>query len=158
MAASSLSINSKTEKRARLDFEINLVPMIDLLSVCICFLLLTAVWTQTATIQVHSGQQKSQSQNQETGSRSVNEKILVMRVYRSSLSNRNQQFELFSDGQMASRFSQRELSSVKFGSIVSAFSTVIVAPETGASVQDVVMALDALRVQKVRRIQVEAGV
>src|SRR3954466_3769028 len=38
--------------RKSLDAEINLVPFIDLLSVCICFLLMTAVWVQLSTVQV----------------------------------------------------------------------------------------------------------
>ncbi len=38
--------------RRSLDAEINLVPFIDLLSVCICFLLMTAVWIQLSTVQV----------------------------------------------------------------------------------------------------------
>jgi biopolymer transport protein TolR len=35
-----------------LDFEINLIPCIDLLSVCICFLLLTAVWVSVGSMNV----------------------------------------------------------------------------------------------------------
>lgn len=35
-----------------LDFEINLIPCIDLLSVCICFLLLTAVWINVGSMNV----------------------------------------------------------------------------------------------------------
>lgn len=35
-----------------LDFEINLIPCIDLLSVCICFLLLTAVWLSVGSMNV----------------------------------------------------------------------------------------------------------
>ncbi|MBL8783476.1 MAG: biopolymer transporter ExbD, partial [Deltaproteobacteria bacterium] len=35
----------------RLDFEINLVPMIDLLSCCISFLIITAAWTQLARLE-----------------------------------------------------------------------------------------------------------
>ncbi|PIS11429.1 MAG: biopolymer transporter ExbD [Bdellovibrio sp. CG10_big_fil_rev_8_21_14_0_10_47_8] len=35
-----------------LDFEINLIPCIDLLSVCICFLLLTAVWLNVGSMNV----------------------------------------------------------------------------------------------------------
>jgi biopolymer transport protein TolR len=38
--------------RKHLDFEINLIPCIDLLSVCICFLLLTAVWLQVGSMNV----------------------------------------------------------------------------------------------------------
>jgi len=35
-----------------LDAEVNLVPFIDLLSMCICFLLMTAVWIQVGSLQV----------------------------------------------------------------------------------------------------------
>ena len=38
--------------KKHLDFEINLIPFIDLLSACICFLLLTAVWVQVGTLDV----------------------------------------------------------------------------------------------------------
>lgn len=38
--------------KKHLDFEINLIPCIDLLSVCICFLLLTAVWLQVGSMNV----------------------------------------------------------------------------------------------------------
>ncbi|MBX3022894.1 MAG: biopolymer transporter ExbD [Bdellovibrionales bacterium] len=38
--------------RKHLDFEVNLIPCIDLLSVCICFLLLTAVWLQVGSMNV----------------------------------------------------------------------------------------------------------
>ncbi len=38
-----------------LDAEIILVPFIDLLSMCICFLLITAVWIQIAVVQVKQG-------------------------------------------------------------------------------------------------------
>lgn len=38
--------------KKHLDFEINLIPCIDLLSVCICFLLLTAVWVHVGAMNV----------------------------------------------------------------------------------------------------------
>lgn len=38
--------------KKHLDFELNLVPFIDLLSTCICFLLLTAVWLNVGTMNV----------------------------------------------------------------------------------------------------------
>src|SRR5206468_10143020 len=38
-----------------LDAAINLVPFIDLLSCCISFLLITAVWSQLAIIETHGG-------------------------------------------------------------------------------------------------------
>lgn len=38
--------------KRHLDAELNLIPFIDLLSVCICFLLLTAVWVQVGALEV----------------------------------------------------------------------------------------------------------
>lgn len=40
-------------RRRSLDGEINLVPFIDLLSMCICFLLMTAIWIEIGSIQLH---------------------------------------------------------------------------------------------------------
>lgn len=37
-------------KRKELEFELNLVPFIDMLTTCLSFLLLTAVWTYVGTI------------------------------------------------------------------------------------------------------------
>jgi len=42
----------RSHKNKVLDFEINLIPCINLLSVCICFLLLTAVWLQVGSLNV----------------------------------------------------------------------------------------------------------
>jgi biopolymer transport protein ExbD len=48
-----------------LDAELNLVPFIDLLSCCISFLLITAVWTQIAGLQVASSGGPPEPQKQE---------------------------------------------------------------------------------------------
>lgn len=40
--------------RRTLDTEINLIPMIDLFVVCVSFLLITAVWSQTARIEANA--------------------------------------------------------------------------------------------------------
>lgn len=37
-------------KNKAVDFEVNLLPVISILAVCICFLLLTAVWVHVGTI------------------------------------------------------------------------------------------------------------
>src|SRR6185436_17948432 len=48
----SIGPSATRGRRRSLDAEINLVPFIDLLSMCICFLLMTAVWTQLASLEV----------------------------------------------------------------------------------------------------------
>lgn len=47
-----VSSPSNGKNKKNLDFELNLIPFIDLLSVCICFLLLTAVWIQIGSMDV----------------------------------------------------------------------------------------------------------
>jgi biopolymer transport protein ExbD len=39
-------------RKKSLDAEVNLVPFIDLLSMCICFLLMTAVWMEVGSVNV----------------------------------------------------------------------------------------------------------
>src|SRR5438094_6633528 len=53
MSGASPQPSAKGGKKP-LDAELNLVPFIDLLSCCISFLLITAVWTQIAGLQVAS--------------------------------------------------------------------------------------------------------
>jgi biopolymer transport protein ExbD len=48
----AVSLGPARGGRKALDAELNLVPFIDLLVCCICFLLITAVWTQIARIRV----------------------------------------------------------------------------------------------------------
>lgn len=50
--ASVQPTGSASGRKRSLDAEINLVPFIDLLSMCICFLLMTAVWIQVGSLQV----------------------------------------------------------------------------------------------------------
>ncbi|MCB9557701.1 MAG: biopolymer transporter ExbD [Deltaproteobacteria bacterium] len=47
------------------DAELNLVPFIDLLVCCICFLLITAVWTQMARIKVSQAKRSSAVEREE---------------------------------------------------------------------------------------------
>ena len=59
---------SRAHKK-HLDFELNLVPFIDLLSVCICFLLMTAVWNQVGSMdakQAIGGQPAAESEKKAT--------------------------------------------------------------------------------------------
>jgi biopolymer transport protein TolR len=50
MASAGPSPSSGRKKS--LDAEVNLVPFIDLLSMCICFLLMTAVWMEVGSVNV----------------------------------------------------------------------------------------------------------
>lgn len=49
-----VSIESSGKGRKSVDTELNLIPFIDLLSVCILFLLMTAVWVQISKMSAFS--------------------------------------------------------------------------------------------------------
>jgi biopolymer transport protein ExbD len=51
----SISGSEKGTRRRGLNADLNLIPFIDLLSVCITFLLLTAVWTQVQALAIDQG-------------------------------------------------------------------------------------------------------
>jgi len=59
---------SGSGRKKSLDAEINLVSFIDLLSMCICFLLMTAVWLEVGALQVkqsHGTEASATDQGQE---------------------------------------------------------------------------------------------
>jgi len=61
-----------------LDAELNLVPFIDLLVCCICFLLITAVWSQMARIQVNQKGRGSAAKKQDDRPPEMRVKITVL--------------------------------------------------------------------------------
>jgi len=75
MAGASPQEHTGKGGKKPLDAELNLVPFIDLLSCCISFLLITAVWTQIAGLQVASsgGPPDSQPKQENT----IDVKLLV---------------------------------------------------------------------------------
>lgn len=46
---------SGTDGKKELNFELDLLPVISVLSVCICFLLVTAVWTHIGALNIEQG-------------------------------------------------------------------------------------------------------
>lgn len=59
--------NKSSKGRRNMNFDLNLVPFIDVLSTCICFLLITAVFMQLGTVNVRQalgdGVEKSSQQS-----------------------------------------------------------------------------------------------
>ena len=71
---------SKQGGKRNADFEVNLVPFIDLMSTCICFLLITAVWTQVSMIQIGSsiyGKKNDTGQVEQPAREQVNLRVSV---------------------------------------------------------------------------------
>ncbi|MCC6746456.1 MAG: biopolymer transporter ExbD [Deltaproteobacteria bacterium] len=61
-----------------LDAELNLVPFIDLLVCCICFLLITAVWSQMARIKVSQNKKGSAAEKVEEKPQEIQVKVVLL--------------------------------------------------------------------------------
>lgn len=46
-----VSVDSGSGSKKELNFDLNLMPIIDILTVCICFLLMTVVWLDVASLK-----------------------------------------------------------------------------------------------------------
>jgi biopolymer transport protein TolR len=55
---------SKHDKK-EMNFELDLLPVISMMSVCICFLLLTAVWSQIGSMDIEQGLGQESSRTEE---------------------------------------------------------------------------------------------
>lgn len=73
----SIDTGGKGGKKS-LDAALNLVPFIDLLVCCICFLLITAVWTQMARIQVNQKGKGSAAKKQQDKPPEMQVKITIL--------------------------------------------------------------------------------
>ena len=77
MAGGGSPTPSKGGKK-NVDFTVNLVPTIDLLSVLIAFLLITAVWTQLARINAQQVLPKTSDKPQEQTEEKKEKKLLIL--------------------------------------------------------------------------------
>src|SRR6516164_120505 len=66
-----VSVKSANGRRKRTNFELNLVPFIDVLSTCICFLLVTAVFVNLGSFHVSQAVGSEKSQEKPKGSVTV---------------------------------------------------------------------------------------
>ncbi len=141
--------------RRSLDAEINLVPFIDLLSVCICFLLMTAVWVQLSTVQV------KQSHGTEAGTPGAFEldmRFSTPQAVELVLKKNGKNFKKAAfksedfkgllasvDGQLKTWLAGITPKSQPGVPDVSPITAAMVSPKTGVSYGDLVAAMDVLR-------------
>lgn len=141
--------------RRSLDAEINLVPFIDLLSVCICFLLMTAVWVQLSTVQVKQshGTEAGESGAYELDMRFGGPTSIDLVLKKNGKSFKKAAFKapefkqlLASvDGQLTGWLSGIT-PAAKPGQVnVSPITAAMVTPKAGVSYGDLVSAMDVLR-------------
>lgn len=124
-----------------LNVSLNLVPMIDLFSVCVTFLLITAVWNQTGRISVDQSVQKPQKQQQTEPPKRLT--ILL---------DKNGYVVKFADGQpepipmAAGKYDTQALKKKLEDLKLPKDQKVVVAPEDQVAYNDMITAMDACMV------------
>jgi len=137
-----------------LDVEFNLVPFIDLLSCCISFLLITAVWTQIAGLQVaSSGGPPDPQQKPET---TIDVKLLLTdKGY--SLTMAGAQIDIPKvNGAQGVAYDKKTLDE-KLKTLKASLpdqSAITVQPEDAVAYSDLVEAVDACMGQQLRNVTV----
>jgi biopolymer transport protein ExbD len=135
-------------KSKELDFEVNLMPVLSVLSICICFLLTSAVWTRMGFIGIN------QAIGDELPTSGKNPDSIFLKI------KTNGQFVLqWKSGEDSSLLSQKVISPAKKGQFnwtaaqkeIPIFvqkahtKTVIVTPEFGVNYGQTIQLLDQLK-------------
>ncbi len=135
-------------KAKDLDFEVNLLPVLSVLSICICFLLTTAIWSRMGSIEIN------QAIGDELPSSGKNPDSVFLKV------KANGQFVLqWKSGEDSSLLSEKTIEPNKGGQFnwnsgvkeISTFvkkakaETVIVMPEIGVNYGATIKLLDQLK-------------
>ena len=137
-----------------LDAEINLVPFIDLLSCCISFLLITAVWTQIAGLQVaSSGGPPEQQQKQEN---TIDVKLLLTeKGYQLTMAGASLEIPKLNGAQGAA-YDKKTLSE-KLKTLKASLpdqSAITVQPEDAVAYSDLVETVDTCLGEQLRNVTV----
>lgn len=148
---------SAKNKRS-LDFEINLLPFISVLAVCISFLLLTAVWVQVGTFSLSQalGTEKSESSDEKNkmtlwiqfeNNGSVRVSVKEGEQLKTSL-----RFAEFNSMSSKSDLRQLEKYVNKVKSASPDLQTALLLPAANSSYEDMVLVMDSLKQHKIRDI------
>ena len=132
--------------RKNIEFELNLIPFIDMLSACLSFLLLTAVWSYIGSIDTH------QAIGSESTSGANNPPSLVMQMEKDNsltidlkdLKTQHRRFEIRSQqGKIDWTKTEKLIQSIK-GKYPQLETSVVMA-KPGVSYGDTIKAVDTLK-------------
>lgn len=130
--------------KKELSVELNLMPVFDILAVCICFLLMTVVWVQVGMIKTSQGlggQSQSETKTLPTVWITINEKSDVTFSFKNTKSK-------MSDRTLAGKKREINLSAVKnFVKSLNekGFEIALLMPASNTSYNDIIQIVDGLK-------------
>jgi len=150
---------SRGGRKRSLDAELNLVPFIDLLSMCICFLLITAVWIEIGSLQVKQsdgtdGAQMS-AKDTEIAVHFKSAQSLTIDVKKNGKTQRTVAVTESTQGDNGHAAFMQKLDNQVRGLVAAGpISAAMLSPAEGVSYGDLVSVMDVLRKNKVTNLGV----
>lgn len=150
-----MSVGNKNKGNG-LNFELDLLPVISMMSVCICFLLLTAVWTQIGSVNIEQGLgQESSRQDQKASSLwitmkssgEVNLKMMDSPALPVEMRERN-----FLLGTAGSGWSAIERHAAAVKRLMPSLKTALIMPDARVNYGDVIRVMDRLKTLEIGEI------
>ncbi len=139
--------NPGNKNKKDMNFELNLLPVFDVLSACICFLLMTAVWIQLGSFEVSQamgGQSVAETKNPPSVWAYMNKNGQVTLTLKDVTSGIGREFVVAGDkGQVS--WKSLEVSLKKISSKLPQIKTALVMPNEATKYDDVVGIMDRLR-------------
>ena len=135
------------DESKELNFELDLLPVISMMSVCICFLLLTAVWTQVGSMNIEQGLgQESTRQDQKAASLWISMKsggeVELKLMDAPSTGVRAKSFVL---GAAGSGWPQLEKHAREIKRVLPTLKTALIMPDAKVNYGDVIRMMDQLK-------------
>lgn len=148
-------------QKKEMNADLNLTPFIDLLSTCVCFLLITAVWIEIGTIEI---KQSHGSDAKESTSKSFDLDIVYGKNSSVFVSLKNsgrikKKFQFQQQDLQANlvSFSQTLSSEIQHYLSGASISSATITPRSSISYSDLIATMDVLRDNNIVNIGVLAG-
>lgn len=133
------------QNKKSLDVELNLLPVFDVLSVCICFLLMTVVWIQVGqvkTSQALGGQSQAETKNPPSVWLTVDEKENVVLSFKHTKGNPGDQIIANNKGQMNLESLKNRIASL---AEKHKFEIALLMPAQNTSYDSIIQIMDTLK-------------
>lgn len=142
-------MSSSGNDNKELNFELDLLPVISMMSVCICFLLLTAVWTQIGSMNIEQGLgQESTRQDQKSASLWITMKAggeLNLKMMDSPTVPSTLQDKTFRLGAKGKGWQAVEKHAAEIKRALPELKTALIMPDTQVNYGDVIRVMDRLK-------------
>lgn len=151
---------SNGQDKKELNFELDLLPVISMMSVCICFLLLTAVWTQIGSLNIEQGLgQESSRADQKASSMWIEIKTHVLgggevkfKMMDSPAIPKELQEKSFVIGTAGSGWPAVEKHAAQIKKIMPTLKTALIMPDQKVNYGDVIRVMDRLKTLEIGEI------